>query len=94
MYMTLNLLGWSFFLIGLIWGNIKEKIEIKKMQSLKSYMGEAIKTGDNSIYEDAKYKILELQMEQIGPTCSFSIRTHFTMLGLGVFISNIILIFQ
>lgn len=94
MYMTLNLLGWSFYLIGLIWGNIKEKIEIKKMQSLKSYMGEAIKTGDNSIYEDAKYKILELQMEQIGPTSSFSIKTHFTMLGLGVFISNIILIFQ
>lgn len=92
--MTLNLLGWSFYLIGLIWGNIKEKIEIKKMQSLKSYMGEAIKTGDNSIYEDAKYKILELQMEQIGPTSSFSIKTHFTMLGLGVFISNIILIFQ
>lgn len=94
MYMTLNLLGWSFYLIGWIWGNIKEKMEIKKMQSLKSYMGEAIKTGDNSIYEDAKNKILQLQMEQIGPTCSFSIRTHFTMLGLGVFISNIILIFQ
>ena len=92
--MTLNLLGWSFYLIGLIWGNIKEKMENKKMQSLKSYMGEAIKTGDNSIYEDAKYKILELQMEQIGPTSSFSIKTHFTMLGLGVFISNIILIFQ
>ena len=92
--MTLNLLGWSFYLIGLIWGNIKEKIEIKKMQSLKSYMGEAIKTGDNSIYEDATHKLLKLQMEQIGPTCSFSIRTHFTMLSLGVFISNIILIFQ
>ena len=94
MYMTLNLLGWSFYLIGLIWGNIKEKIEIKKMQSLKSYMGEAIKTGDNSIYEYATHKLLKLQMEQIGPTSSFSNKTHFTMLGLGVFISNIILIFQ
>jgi len=94
MYMTLNLLGWSFYLIGLIWGKIKEKTEIKKMQDAKSYMGEAIKTGDDSIYQDAEFKLLKLQMEQIGPTSSYSIKTHFTMLGLGVFISNIILIFQ
>lgn len=91
--MTLNLLGWSFYLIGLIWGNIKKKEEIRKMQDATSYIGEAIKTGDNSIYEDAKYKLIKLEMEQIGPTCSYSIKTHFTMLGLGVFISNIILIF-
>ena len=94
MYMTLNLLGWSFYLIGLIWGNIKEKKEVRKMQDATSYVGEAIKTGDNSIYEDATHKLLKLQMEQIGPTSSYSIKTHFTMLGLGVFISNIILIFQ
>ena len=93
MYMTLNLFGWSLYLIGAIWGRIKEKKEIKKLRDANSFMGEAIKTGDTSIFEEAKYELLKAEMERLGPTGSFSIKTNFLFFGLGVFISNTILIF-
>ena len=50
MNMTLNLVGWLFFLIGMIWGTIREKKENQKIEDATSFLGEAIKTGDTEIY--------------------------------------------
>jgi hypothetical protein len=93
MNMTLNLVGWLFYLIGMIWGTIREKKENQKIKDATSFLGEAIKTGDTEIYEDATFQLKKAQLDQIGPYSSYSIKTHFFTLGLGIFISNLILIF-
>ena len=93
MYMTLNLVGWLFYLIGMIWGTIREKKENQKIEDATSFLGEAIKTGDTEIYKDATIQLKNAQLDQIGPYSSYGIKTYFFALGLGIFISNLILIF-
>ena len=93
MNMTLNLVGWLFYLIGMIWGTIREKKENQKIEDATSFLGEAIKTGDTEIYKDATSQLKKAQLDQIGPYSSYGIKTYFVALGLGIFISNLILIF-
>ena len=64
MNMTLNLVGWLFYLIGMIWGTIREKKENQKIKDATSFLGEAIKTGDTEIYE-VKGKNSEIEKEFI-----------------------------
>ena len=92
--MILNILGWTSYLIGLIWGSIVAKKEAKKRLDACSFVSEAIKTGDQDIYEEASLKLRELELQQIGLLSSYSIKSHFTVFGLGFFISNIIIIFS
>ena len=93
-FSILMTLGWICLLLGWVIGYIMSNKEQKEIDNAISNFQETVKTGDNNLMNNMMEEYTKALKKRISLGGSYSVRTAFSIIGLGFFIANNLLLIR
>ena len=90
-FSILMTLGWICLLLGWVIGYIMSNKEQKEIDNAISNFQETVKTGDNNLMNNMMEEYTKALKKRISLGGSYSVRVTFSIIGLGFFITNLLL---